>query len=182
MRRWRALGARTGRALRHSFTQSDCMPFDVPLAWGLRGRGSFGRCHWQEGAPGGPSPLEKHLLYPSAPSPKAPRHWNNNGLALGCGVSSAAVRASCAHPRMSIGPAIGKALRTNRALPHRLVKGVIFKQFFHTHWLAKEVLFNHPFRALARGLWPVIPGNIPVTKNLRFPLRDSAEYGRLAHS
>ena len=30
--------------------------------------------------------------------------------------------------------------------------------------------------------FPAIPGNIPVTKNLRFPLRDSAEYGRLAHS
>ena len=40
------LGARTGRALRDCFTQSGCIPFDVPLARSLRSRKSSGQCHW----------------------------------------------------------------------------------------------------------------------------------------
>ena len=44
-------------------------------------------------------PMEKHSLCPSAPSPKAPRHWIINGCALGSCARSLAVRALCAHPR-----------------------------------------------------------------------------------
>ena len=44
-------------------------------------------------------PMEKHSLCPSAPSPKAPRHWIINGFTLGSCARSLAVRAPVRAPK-----------------------------------------------------------------------------------
>ena len=127
----RAQGAHCGTV----YTRSDCKPFAVPLAKGLRCEVPSGNAIGGptpvtgEPLPEGPSPLEKHSPCPSAPSPKAPRHWESIRLALGVCARSPAVRALCAHPRHAIASAIGQAHRTNRALPHWLAKSPCLAHF-----------------------------------------------------
>ena len=55
------------------------------------------------------------------------------------------VRAPCAPQRKGIGLANGRALRTNRALPQWLVKGLLFDHPFHIPWLAKGKPFGQSF-------------------------------------
>ena len=72
-----------------------------------------------------------------AAAPRLLRKWQSN--------RSLAGRAPCAPQRKGIGLANGRALRTNRALPQWLVKGLLFDHPFHIPWLAKGKPFGQSF-------------------------------------